>query len=190
MDLQELKQTWSALGQQLSQSEVYNRRILREMMTGRTRTTFENLRRGGVFNLVCALFFAAVIIPAMYSYGIGRCAASFYMLEAVCMLGVVMVLCRLRVLSRFDVAVPPVDLLQNVTDYKKCYVREMVLGMPVAVIAICVAVYVETGFAVGAMFFLVLGAVCGVACGYYGWLKHKGTMAEIERNLAELKELE
>jgi|GEM_PF-5166690 len=38
------------------------------------------------------------------------------------------------------------------------------------------------------IFFVALGFICGLLCGWVGWKKHQQTMQEIESNLRELKE--
>lgn len=190
MDLQDLKQTWKAFGEQLSQSEIYNRRMLREMIEQKTRSTFEKLQRGAVFNLIVAVVFAAIILPLVHAKGGYQSQLSFWLTEALCGLCILMGGNRMRLLARFNVVAPPACLLKNVGDYKRWYIYEIVVGMPLVIIAVCLVLYIETGFSPVALFFAGLGFLTGLAFGYYGWLKHKGTMSEIERNMAELKELD
>ena len=91
MELQDLKQKWNMLDERLSKSEVYNKRALEEIIKGKNKTTYEKLYKSGIFNFFYTLFIAAVIVPLLHIKGIVH-DTSFYILEAVCLLGVVMVI--------------------------------------------------------------------------------------------------
>ena len=130
MELQDLKQKWNMLDERLSKSEVYNKRTLEEIIKGNNKTTYEKLQKQGMFNFFVTLFIAAAIYPLLYSKGIFH-DISFYILEAVCLLGIVMVTCRLAVLSRLNVMKTPAEQLCNITNYKRCYFFESVIGVSV-----------------------------------------------------------
>ena len=119
MELQDLKQKWNMLDERLSKSEVYNKRTLEEIIKGNNKTTYEKLQKQGMFNFFVTLFIAAAIYPLLYSKGIFH-DISFYILEAVCLLGIVMVTCRLAVLSRLNVMKTPAEQLWNITHYYRC----------------------------------------------------------------------
>ena len=57
---------------------------------------------------------------------------SFYILEGVCLLCVLMAVCRLWIISRFNVLKSPQHQLHNLINYKRCYAYETVLGIPLA----------------------------------------------------------
>ena len=125
MELEDLKQKWNMLDERLSKSEVYNKRALEEVIKGKNKTTYEKLQKQGMFNFFVTLSIASVILPLLYSKGIFR-DTSFYILEIVCLLGVVMVACRLTVLYRFNVMKTPTEQLRNLVNYKRCYFFESV----------------------------------------------------------------
>ena len=189
MELEELKQKWNKLDERLSQSEVYNRRMLQELLKGKNQTHYEKLRKQAIFNLLTTLFIPAVIIPLLHDKGIFH-DNSFYMLEAVCMLGLLMVSIRLILLSRFNVMSGLKDQLRALVNYKRDYVYETVIGLPLAFLGICMTLYFEKATSPMGLFFVGLGFTAGVLCGWLGWKKHKQTMQEIESNLKELKEFE
>lgn len=189
MELQDLKQKWNMLDERLSKSEVYNKRALEEIVKGKNKTTYEKLYKSGVFNFFYTLFIAAVIVPLLHIKGIVH-DTSFYILEAVCLLGVVMVICRLAVLSRFNVMKTPAEQLCNLVNYKRCYFYESVIGVPLGIFGICATVFYEHAASPLGLFFISLGVLAGALCAYFGWKKHKNTMVEIEHNLAELKNFE
>ena len=177
------------LDERLSKSEIYNKRALEEVIKGKNKTTYEKLQKQGMFNFFVTLSIASVILPLLYSMGIFR-DTSFYILEIVCLLGVVMVACRLTVLYRFNVMKTPTEQLCNLINYKRCYFFESVIGVPVCVFGICATLYFEHTTSPLGLLFVSLGVLAGATCAYLGWKKHKNTMSEIEQNLAELKNFE
>ena len=186
MELQDLKQKWNMLDERLSKSEVYNKRALEEVIKGKNKTTYEKLQKQGMFNFFVTLSIASVILPLLYSMGIFR-DTSFYILEIVCLLGVVMVACRLTVLYRFNVMKTPTEQLCNLVNYKRCYFFESVVGVPLGVLGICATLYFEHTTSPFGLFFVLFGVIAGASCAYFGYLKHKTTMLEISQNLTELK---
>ena len=186
MELQDLKQKWNMLDERLSKSEAYNKRALEEVIKGKNKTTYEKLQKQGMFNFFVTLSIASVILPLLYSKGIFR-DTSFYILETVCLLGVVMVACRLTVLYRFNVMKTPTEQLRNLINYKRCYFFESVVGVPLGVLGIFATDYFEHTPSLFGLFFDLLGVIAGASCAYFGYLKHKTTMLEISQNLTELK---
>ena len=186
MELQDLKQKWNMLDERLSKSEVYNKRALEEVIKGKNKTTYEKLQKQGMFNFFVTLSIASVILPLLYSMGIFR-DTSFYILEIVCLLGVVMVACRLTVLYRFNVMKTPTEQLYNLINYKRCYFFESVVCVPLGVLGICATLYFEHTTSPFGLFFDLIGVIAGVSWAYFGYLKHNTTMLEISQNLKELK---
>lgn len=189
MELKELKQKWDALDKGLTRSEMYNKKVLMELVGGKTATSYDKLRRLGIFNLIVTFGIATVLIPLLHSRGVFGHEATFWILEAVCVLGLLMVICRLGILSRFNVMSDPEAQIRNLVRYKRYYVYEMVIGVPLAVFAITSTFFIEKTASPLGWAFLALGVLAGASCGWMGWQRHKGTMQEIEQSLAELKEL-
>lgn len=189
MELEELKQKWNKLDEQLSKSEVYNRRMLQEILKGKNQTHYERMRKEAIFNLFVTLFIPAVVIPLLHNKGIFH-DTSFYLLEAVCVLGLLMVSYRLMFLSRFNVMSGLQNQLRALVNYKRGYVYESVIGIPLAALGISLTLFFENTTSPTGLFFVVLGVIVGILCGWIGWKKHQQTMQEIESNLRELKEFE
>ena len=101
-----------------------------------------------------------------------------------------MVSCRLILLSRFNVMSGVQDQLRALTNYKRDYIYETVIGLPLAFLGICLTLFFENATSPIGIFFVALGFICGLLCGWVGWKKHQQTMQEIESNLRELKEFE
>ena len=183
MELEELKKKWNKIDEQLSKSEVYNRRMLMELLKGKNQTHYDKLRKQAIFNLLATLFIPAVIIPMLHNKGIFH-DTSFYILEAVCFLGLLMVGCRLILLSRFNVMNGVRAQLRALTNYKRGYIYETVIGLPLAFLGICLTLFFENTASPLGIFFVALGFGCGLICAWIGWKKHQQTMQEIERGPA------
>ena len=189
MELEELKQKWNMLDQRLSKSEVYNRRMLQEMLRGKNQTHYERLRKTTVFNLFASLAITAVLVPLLHMQGVYH-NTSFYLIETVCTLGVLMVGYQLILLSRFDVMNSLQDQLRHLVNYRRYYVYTIVISIPLVIIAICLTLYLENTASPAGIFLVILFLIPGALCSWLAWKKHQRTMQEIESNLAELKEFE
>ncbi len=200
MELQELKQKWTMLNDRLSKSELYNKRVLMETIQGHNKTAYEQLSKQGIFNFLTTLFVPAFVVPLLHEKGIFR-DTSFYLLEAICVLGVLMVVCRLFITSKLNVVEAPGKQLKALVNYKRCYVYESIIGTPLAAFGICFTLYLEhmtsplgiffvaLFFFTGGIFFVALFFFTGLFCGWIGYRRHKSTMQEIERNIKELEGL-
>ena len=187
MELEELKQKWNKFDEQLSNNEVYNRRMLQELLKGKNQTHYDQMRKQAIFNLFVTLFIPTALIPLLHMKGIFH-DTSFYLLEAVCTLGLLMVGCRMVLLSRFNVMSGVQEQLRALVNYKRCYVYETVIGIPLAVMGIFLTLYFENATSLMGLHFVAFGVIAGLLCGWSGWKKHKQTMQEIESNLKELDE--
>lgn len=188
MELEELKQKWTALNEGLSRSEVYNKKVLTELVKGRTQTTYDKLRKGGYFNLIVTFGIAAVLVPLLRAKGIYGHESTFWILEAVCVLGLLMVICRQGILSRLNVTSDPAVQLHNVMIYKRFSVYGIVIGAPLAVLAIAATLFIENTSSPVGYVAIALGVISAAGASWFGWQKHKSTMQEIEQNMADLKE--
>ena len=82
----------------------------------------------------------------------------------------------------------PQHQLHNLINYKRCYAYETVLGIPLAGSGIFLSIFFENVASPTGYFFIVLGILMGISCGWMGWIKHKTTMQRIEKNLEELND--
>ncbi len=80
------------------------------------------------------------------------------------------------------------EQLRALVNYKRDYIYETIIGLPLAFLGICLTLYFENATSPIGIFFVALGFTCGVLCGLVGWKKHQHTMQEIEANLEELEE--
>jgi len=188
MELQDLKQKWNMLDERLSKSEVYNKRALEEIIKGKNKTAYEKIYYEALWNLFATIIFP-ILVYILHIKGIFHDTA-FYTLEAVCAIALLMVICRLTVISGFNVMKSPAEQLRTLVNYKRCYVFEVVIGVPLCFICIFTTIILESTSSMTGLFFIIIGLLMGLSCAYFGWQRHKKSMYEIEHNLAELKNFE
>lgn len=68
------------------------------------------------------------------------------------------------------------DQLRALVNYKRDYIYETVVGLPLAFLGICFTLYLENTTSPTGIFFVALGFTCGLLCGWIGWKKHQQTM--------------
>lgn len=190
MELAELKQKWNSLDEGLSRTEVYNKKVLMELIKGKTQTMYDRFRKSSVFGLFATAGIAVGLIPLHHSVGIYKHEATFWLLEAVCMMGLLMLVGRMVILSRFDILSSPTGQLRNLIRYKRCLFWDGVIGVSLAVAGIAGALLLEAWASLTGLTLVLLTALIAVFCAWFNWQKHKGMIREVEQSLGELKEFE
>lgn len=183
-----MKQKWKMLDERLSKSEVYNKCALEEIIKSKNKTTYEKIYYEAVWNLFALIIFP-ILVYILHIKGIFHDMV-FYTLESVCAIALLMVICRLTVISGFNVMKKPAEQLRTLVNYKRCYIFEVVVGMPFCFICIFTAIILESTSSMTGLFFIILGLLVGLSSACIGWQRHKKFMHEIEHNLAELKNFE
>lgn len=189
MELEELKQKWEVFDMRLTQSEIYNKQILKETLKGKNKSYYSKLNNASIFHFFSVLFLVVIFI-AIYFYKNVYHDVSFYLLMSVLALTLIMIVRRLTILSRFNVTKSPASQLRNLIHFKQWYVCEMVIGVPIAFVAVLLTLYIENATSPIGIAFAVLGIIAGCTGGWIGWKQHNTTMQEIEENLKSLKEFE
>ena len=69
MELDELKNSWNELNKRLENSEVVNLRMVKEIVTQKTRSAFERIFNLNLYNLVLAF----IIICSCFKRYLSRC---------------------------------------------------------------------------------------------------------------------
>lgn len=188
MELDELKQKWNALDERLSKSEVYNQRMLQEMLKNKNKTAYSQLQGRGIYGLIVTLLVATVVLPLCNINGVLN-MTELYILESICLLGIAMEIPRLVILSRFDVTKNPQEQLRNLVNYKRCYLYEVVIGGPLVCVGVLSTLFIKEATSSHGIIYVLCSLVAGGVCCWLGWKKHQSTAAEIKQNLDELNEL-
>lgn len=201
MELDELKASWKHLDKRLAESEIVNLRIVKEMISQKTKSAYDRIYGLNLYNLVVTAVMTAVVFPWIYMHT-PISPVSFAIVEVVMVLGMIPQIWKLNLLSRFDLQHKRCNELNRlVLHYKQARQREVVWGITSVSLAM-VAFYIselgfnkQAGYVLGTRILLPLGlSLLTFAFAYvvarWQWRRHATQMEEIERGLDELKEFE
>ena len=202
MELEELKNSWNALDKRLSENEVVNLRIVKEMLAQKTKTAFDGIVGHNIYGFVVTLIIMCIVFPYIWM-NTPITLTSFIIVECAMFVGLIPQIRKLLLLSKFDLGGKGSSELSGlVLRYKKVCHNEMTWTIGV-VAAAFIAFYIsELGFNTSAGYsfaanriLLVVGLtlltfVLAFAIGLWQRRRHAQQMQEIEQGLAELKDFE
>ena len=201
MELEELKANWDALDKRLEESEVVNLRLVKEIITQKTRSANERIMGNNIYHLVVNLLVMCVVFPYIYM-STPISTASFVIVEIALALGLIPIISKLLLLSKFDVEGKKSKELSTLVLKYKVLCQD---GTTWTIILVCLtmaAFYIselgfnqEAGYVLGNRIWLVvvltlLTFAMGFIIGYFQRKRHTMQMQEIEKGLVELKEFE
>ena len=201
MELETLKANWNALDKRLADNEIVNLRIVKEMIAHKTKSAYDRIYGLNIYNFVVNILIICVIFPYVYMNTPIR-TISFAIVESVMAIGLIPMIWKLSLLSRFDMgSKSSYQLSRTVLCYKKICHQEKI-WMIGAVCLAMVAFYIselgfntEAGYTLGTRLLLPLGlSLVTLVVGYFfaRWQlrRHAQQLQEIEQGLEELKEFE
>ena len=201
MELEELKAGWDAFDKRLTETEIVNLRMEKEMIGQKTRSAYDGIVGQNIYNLVVCLLISCVVFPYVYANTPIR-LFSFAIVETIIVLGMIPQVWKLTLLSGFNLESKTCNELSRlVLRYKKLCHQETIWGIAGVCIAM-VAFYIselgfnqEAGYVLGTRLILPMAlSLLTFTIGYFLalWMRrrHAMQMAEIERGLEELKEFE
>ena len=201
MELEALKASWNKLDERLAETEIVNLRIVKEMIEQKTKTAYDHIMGQNVYSFVVNMLIICVVFPYVYLNTPIK-ATSFAIVEGVMVIGLIPLVWKLSLLSKFDVSgKSSSELSRLVLSYKKICHQEKV-WMIGAVCLAMIAFYIlelgfnsEAGYVLGTRLILPLGlSLLTLALGLFfaKWQlrRHAQQLQEIERGLEELKEYE
>ena len=201
MELETLKANWNALDKRLADNEIVNLRIVKEMIAHKTKSAYDRIYGLNIYNFVVNILIICVVFPYVYMNTPIR-TISFAIVESVMAIGLIPMIWKLSLLSRFDMgSKSSYQLSRTVLCYKKICHQEKI-WMIGAVCLAMVAFYIselgfntEAGYTFGTRLLLPLGlSLITLIVGYFfaKWQlrRHAQQLQEIERGLEELKEFE
>ena len=201
MELEELKTGWNALSKRLEDSEVVNLRLVKEVITQKTRTAYDNVYKQNLYNLVVCVVIIAGVFPWVYSQT-PISTVSFVIVEAVMVIGLIPQVMKLFLLSGFDLEQKKCTELSGlVLRYKQICHHETIWGTALVCLAMCAFYISELGFNKEASYVFgtrlilplaltVLTFGMGLFIAKWQRRRHAQQMLEIERGLEELREFE
>ena len=201
MELETLKASWNALDKRLAETEIVNLRIVKEMIQQKTKSAYDGIVGQNIYSFVVNILIICVVFPYVYM-NTPISTISFAIVESVMAIGLIPMIWKLSLLSRFDMGSKSCNQLsRTVLCYKKICQKEKI-WMIGAVCLAMVAFYIselgfntEAGYTLGTRLLLPLGlSLVTIVVGYFfaRWQlrRHAQQLQEIEQGLKELKEFE
>ena len=201
MELDELKNSWNALDKRLAENEIVNLRIVKEMISQKTKTAFDRIYRLHLHNFLISVLLIFVMFPIIFSTT-PISDTSFFIVEGMMALGLIPIIRKLILLSKIDLEGKKSNELSSlVYRYKQICHREYLWTIPVVGLTM-VGFYVselffnkEVNYVFGPKVILVVAfSLLTFALAYVVAIwqrkRHAQQMKEIEQGLEELKEFE
>ena len=200
MELEALKASWNKLDERLAETEIVNLRVVKEVIQQKTKSAYEGIIGQNLYTLVVNILIICVVFPYVYMNTPIR-TVSFAIVEGLMVIGLIPMIRKLLLLSKFDLAgKKSYELSRLVLNYKKICHNET-LGTIVIVATGFISFYIsELGFNPCYKFevsrvLLVIGLTLitfAIAFGIGLWQirRHAQQLQEIDRGLEELREFE
>ena len=201
MELEALKASWDKLDERLAETEMVNLRMVKEMIEQKTKTAYDHIMGQNVYSFVVNMLIICVVFPYVYLNTPIK-TTSFAIVEGVMVIGMIPMVWKLSLLSKFDISGKrSSELSRLVLSYKKICHQEKV-WMIGAVCLAMIAFYIlelgfntEAGYVLGMRLMLPIGLslltlVLGFFFAKWQLRRHAQQLQEIERGLEELHELE
>jgi hypothetical protein len=201
MELEALKASWNKLDERLAETEIVNLRIVKEMIQQKTKSAFDHIMGQNIYSFVVNMLIICGVFPFVY-LNTPIQATSFAIVEGVMIIGLIPMVWKLSLLSKFDLGgKSSSELSRLVLTYKKVCHQEKV-WMIGAVCLAMIAFYIlelgfntEAGYEFSTRLLLPLGLsllTFGLGFVFAKWQirRHAQQLQEIERGLEELREFE
>ena len=188
MDLEQMKSGWNTLSAQLEQQNTITNRLVREMISSRNHTNYEQIARTHRISLAVMVVMTTLALPYFARTELIR-MSSFALIEAVSFVGIAMTCYMLNILARLGLNDRTVSqLTQDVLTYKRLYGLNQRFGAPVALTTIGVVYTIEQAFTANALVPLALSLVMATTIGIAQTRRHNRLLKEIKQGLDELHE--
>ena len=202
MELDELKTSWNALNKRLAETEIVNLRVVKEMIQQKTKSAYNGIVGQNLYFFVVNILIIGVLFPYIYMNTPIR-ALSFAIVEAMMILGLIPIIWKLSLLSKFDMEGKSCNELSRlVLRYKQICHQQKYWEIAAVCLAMVTFYILELGFnpTAGYVFeanrvLLVIGLTLftfamAFVLGLWHRRRHAQQMLEIERGLEELRDFE
>ena len=201
MELDELKTSWNAFDKRLAETEIVNIRMVKEMVSQKTKSAFNGIVGLNLYTFVVNLIVMGVVFPYIWM-NTPISATSFVIVEALMLIGLTPIAQKLSLLSKFDMDGKNLsELSRLVLKYKKVCHDESFWTIATVTLAFVSFYISELGFntLVDYSFsnrvwivvvLTLLTFALAFVIGLWQRRRHALQMKEIERGLEELKEFE
>jgi hypothetical protein len=202
MELDELKTSWNALDKRLAETEIVNLRVVKEMIQQKTKSAYNGIVGQNLYFFVVNILIIGILFPYIYMNTPIR-ALSFAIVEAMMILGLIPIIWKLFLLSKFDMGGKSCNELSRlVLRYKQICHQQKYWEIAAVCLAMVAFYIIELGFnpTAGYVFeanrvLIVIGLTLltfamAFVLGLWQRRRHAQQMLEIERGLEELREFE
>ena len=201
MELNDLKTSWNALDKRLAETEIVNMRMVKEMVSQKTKTAYDGILKQNIYNFVVCMLIICVVFPYVYMNTPIR-PVSFAIVEGIMVIGLIPQIWKLSLLLKFDLVSKKCNELSGlVLRYKRVCHHEMLWMIAGVCIAMVVFYILELGFNKEAGYELstrlilpiglsVLTFGLGILFAKWQLRRHAQQLREIEQGLAELEEFQ
>jgi len=199
MELEELKNTWMVLDEQLKKNEMLNKQIIREMLYKKSNKSLNGLINTEFFGMIVALL-ALPLCIGLYNYRyhilVNTLSAKILMVVciATCILGIVWMCYKIwKYLLKIDFSKSVKDNIQWVNQYAIVIKKEKIVSyfivLPVFSL-LGIYNYYERKVNFSFWIFLVVVLIVIAAITYWSYKKiYDANIQSIKKSLEELNEL-
>ena len=202
MELDDLKTSWNALDKRLAETEIVNMRMVKEMVSHKTKSAFNGIVGHNLYSFVVTLIIMGVVFPYVWMHT-PITLTSFVIVECAMAVGLILQIWKLLMLSKFNLEDKTTSELSGLVLHYKKFCHNEKLWTTAIVATAFIAFYIsELGFNTEANYqlgthrvLLVVGLtlltfVLAFIIGVWQRRRHAQQMQEIERGLEELKDFE
>ncbi len=201
MELEALKASWNKLDERLAETEIVNLRLVKEMIQQKTKSAYDHIMGQNIYSFVVNMLIICGVFPFVY-LNTPIQTTSFAIVEGVMIIGLIPMLWKLSLLSKFDLSgKSSSELSRLVLTYKKVCHQEKVWMIGAVCLAMIAFYILELGFNTVAGYELstrlilplglsLLTMVLGFVFAKWQLRRHAQQLQEIERGLEELREFE
>ena len=126
MELEALKASWNKLDERLAETEIVNLRMVKEMIQQKTKSAFDHIMGQNIYSFVVNMLIICVVFPFVY-LNTPIQTTSFAIVEGVMVIGLIPLVWKLSLLSKFDLGgKSSSELSRLVLTYKKVCHQEKV----------------------------------------------------------------
>lgn len=191
MTLDELKKGWGVLNERLSQNEVVNQRIIKEMILRKTNSAYDAIYQTNKWGLIATFFIGALMLPLAKTFGMPIYRETFIALETFILLGFLYEGYMFHVLSRFNLHTMKVDeMMHSILKYKKMYIENQRYGKLAILLIVLICMGLQRAFTLPVIVATILFTLVSIFMMYVQDKRHRQHLQEIEKGLEELKDFE
>lgn len=201
MELDDLKTSWNALDKRLAETEIVNMRMVKEMVSQKTKSAFNGIVGHNLYNFVVSLVIIGFVFPYVWMHT-PISSTSFVIVEACMLIGLTPVVRKLMLLSKFDVDGKNLsESSRLILDYKRVCLDDPLWTIAVVTLAFVGFYISELGFNTSVDYgfsnrvwvvvaLTLLTFALAFVIGVWQRRRHARQMKDIEHGLEELRDFE